>query len=262
MTTTRRPECELANRKCLRNNKKVMALNFSSSRRKTHFPSRNRTAPKYPTLRRVGWWSNTGSLISGGTHIRHREPCCWKRTSSIAQRSTALSLARRRVFFKLLLLEGVGAGNKRTRLAQAEAKLSKQPLTLSHAQINLPLLSNKSSQGFAIPEVRRKAEIFRRLPQRRGNLRQMFLGQSLRSSRAVPFDQSGKAFLIIAPHPICHGTMGVSKKSGNLTAAHALSHKQDTVQSMIIPRFLRPTNLLLQARDCHRRIGNGQCFHA
>jgi hypothetical protein len=31
---------------------------------------------------------------------------------------------------------------------------------------------------------------------------------------------------------------------------------------MIISRFLRPTNLLLQARDCHCRIGNGQCFHA
>jgi hypothetical protein len=73
-------------------------------------------------------------------------------------------------------------------------------------------------------------EIFRRLPQRRGNLRQMFLGQSLRSSRAVSFDQSGQAFLIIAPHPICHGAMGVSKKSGYLTAAHALCHKQDTVQ--------------------------------
>jgi len=202
------------------------------------------------------------SLISGGTHIRQLEPCCWKRTSSIAQRSTVLSLARRRVFFKLLLQEGVGTGNKRTRLSQAETKLSKQPLTLSHAQIDLPLLSNKSSQGFAVPEVRRKAEIFRRFSQRRSNLRQMLLSQSLRSSRSVSFDQSGEAFLIIAPHPICHSAMGVSKKSGYLTTAHALCHKQDTVQSMIIPRFLRPTNLLLQARDCHCRIGNGQCFHA
>src|SRR5271157_1551943 len=204
MTTTRRPDCELTNRNCLRNDKKVMALNFSSSRRKTHFPSRRRTAPKYPTLRWVGWWSTTGSLSSGGTHIRHLEPCCWKRASSRAQRSTALSFARRRVFFKLLLLERVGAGNKRTRLAQAEAKLSKQPLTLSHTQVNLPLLANKSRKGFAVPKVRREAENFGRLSQRLRNVRQMLLSQSLRSSRSVSFDQSGEAFLIIAPHPIGH----------------------------------------------------------
>ena len=32
-----------------------------------------RTAPKSPTLRRVGAWSKIGSLVSGGIHIRHRE---------------------------------------------------------------------------------------------------------------------------------------------------------------------------------------------
>ena len=239
-----------------------MALNFFSSRRNTHFPSRSRTAPKYPTPWWVGWWSNTGSLISGGTHMRQREPCCWKRTSSMAQRSTALSLASRRVFFKCLLLSRVGTCNQRTRLAQAEAKLSKQSLALSHAQINLPLLGDKSSQGFTVPKVRRKAEVFRRLSQRRGNLCQLFLGESLRSSRAVGIDQSGQAFLFIAPHPICHSAMGVSKKSGHLTATHALCHKEDSVQPMVISRFLRPTNFLLQGRNYHCRIGNGQRFHA
>jgi hypothetical protein len=51
--------------------------------------------------------------------------------------------------------------------------------------------------------------------------------------------------------------MGVSEKSGYLSAAHALCHKEDTVQPMVISRFLRPTNLLLQGRNCHGRIGNG-----
>ncbi len=37
---------------------------------------RKRTAPKYPTLLRVGACSRTGSLISGGIHMRQREPCC------------------------------------------------------------------------------------------------------------------------------------------------------------------------------------------
>ena len=38
--------------------------------------------PKQATDLRVDAWSSTGSLISGGTHSRHRVPCCWKWHSS------------------------------------------------------------------------------------------------------------------------------------------------------------------------------------
>jgi hypothetical protein len=51
------------------NAKKVAPLNLSASRQNWNLPSRNRTAPKYPTLRRVGACSKTGSLVSGGIHI-------------------------------------------------------------------------------------------------------------------------------------------------------------------------------------------------
>ena len=43
------------------------------------------TAPKQTTDLRVGAWSRTGSLISGGTHMRHRVPCCGKWHSSTRQ---------------------------------------------------------------------------------------------------------------------------------------------------------------------------------
>ncbi len=36
-----------------------------------------------------GSMQQDGILVSGGIHIWHREPCCWKCTSSVAQRSTA-----------------------------------------------------------------------------------------------------------------------------------------------------------------------------
>src|ERR1700730_2683583 len=39
----------------------------------------------------AGACSKTGSLVSGGIHIWQREPCCWKCTSSVAQRSTVSS---------------------------------------------------------------------------------------------------------------------------------------------------------------------------
>jgi hypothetical protein len=50
---------------------------MSGSRENMNLPPRKRTAPKQPMPRRVGWCSKTGSLISGGIHIRQREPCCW-----------------------------------------------------------------------------------------------------------------------------------------------------------------------------------------
>src|SRR5664280_3476109 len=78
-------------RRLFMNAKKLAPLNLPVSRQNINFPSRNRTAPKYPTLRRVGACSKTGSLVSGGIHIWHREPCCWKCTSSVAQRSTVAS---------------------------------------------------------------------------------------------------------------------------------------------------------------------------
>lgn len=67
--------------------------------RKWNAPSRSRTAPKYPTLRRPGKCRSTGSFVSGGTHMRQLEPYCWKWTSSSAHKSTVSSVIRARSFF-------------------------------------------------------------------------------------------------------------------------------------------------------------------
>ena len=45
---------------------------------RTNWPVSKLTAPKQATDFRVGAWRSIGSLISGGTHMRQREPCCWK----------------------------------------------------------------------------------------------------------------------------------------------------------------------------------------
>ena len=41
-----------------------------------NLPVRKLTAPKQATDLRVGAWRKIGSLISGATHMRQREPCC------------------------------------------------------------------------------------------------------------------------------------------------------------------------------------------
>ena len=45
---------------------------------RTNRPVRRLTPPKQATDLRVGACCKIESLISGGTHIRQREPCCWK----------------------------------------------------------------------------------------------------------------------------------------------------------------------------------------
>ena len=63
-------------------------------------------APKKPTLFRVGWCNTTGSLHSGGTHIRHLDPCCWKWTSSKDQRSISPARTYSVIFLKASCLSG------------------------------------------------------------------------------------------------------------------------------------------------------------
>lgn len=81
---TLRPEWHAALRSCFKNFQQDIALNDSFSAANINFPSRNLTAPKYPTLLRPGCCRTNGDFSSGGNHIRHRVPCCWKSTSSIA----------------------------------------------------------------------------------------------------------------------------------------------------------------------------------
>ena len=75
-TIMRRPGvCWRSNR--LRKVWNVAALKIGHIIR-TNWPVSKLTAPKQATDFRVGAWRRIGSLISGGTHMRQREPCCWK----------------------------------------------------------------------------------------------------------------------------------------------------------------------------------------
>src|SRR5664279_3607711 len=103
--------------------------------------------------------------MSGGIHIRQREPCCWKWTSSIAHRSTSGSTARIRSFFMRLLPLGVGVGQLWTRLAQAEPQLPEQALALADSQVDGERLLHPGRQRLAVPEVAAQPDLPWRLPQ-------------------------------------------------------------------------------------------------
>ena len=82
--------------------KKVSALNIPASIQ-TSSPVLDDTAPNRDMLFLVGACSRMGSFSSGGIHIRHRVPCCWKWHSSSNQISFPFLWQTFRSFFKSLL---------------------------------------------------------------------------------------------------------------------------------------------------------------
>src|SRR3970282_1969795 len=93
-------------------------------------------APKQATDWRVGACKSTGSLISGGTHMRQRVPCCWKWHSSKLHRSILGLRASRRSFFYGALAHGVCLRDLGPGLSEAKSQLPKQALTLSDFELH------------------------------------------------------------------------------------------------------------------------------
>src|SRR5471030_236898 len=123
------------------------------------------TAPKHATDLRVGACINTGSRTSGATHMRQRDPCCWKWHSSRLHNSTSSRFARRRSFFYSRNPDGIRLGDLRARFAQPKTHLAKQPLALSHAQLDAVALTQVLRQNGPIPQARFKSEVAWRLAQ-------------------------------------------------------------------------------------------------
>ena len=133
-----------------------MASNFFS-RLVTKHPSSLRTAPKIPILFLVGACRRTGSITSGGIHMAHLDPCCWKWHSSSNQRSISFLSARRRSFFKLSLCHRISVRNNGTRFSPAKSQLMEYPLALSNSDIYPELLGQVMAQKLSIPQVLRVA---------------------------------------------------------------------------------------------------------
>src|SRR5271154_369058 len=109
-------------------------------------------APKTPTFLRVEACIITGSLSSGGTHMVHLEPCCWKWHSSSNHTSSFGCFASRLSFFILRLRYRIGIGNHRTGLALTKTHLMKQSLTLPYPKINM-LRSQMMAEKLSIPKI-------------------------------------------------------------------------------------------------------------
>ncbi len=178
--------------------------------------------------------------------MRQRDPCNWKCTSSMAQRSIISSRARLCSFFIFLLRHRICIGNLGPRHAQAKSKLSEEALALADSQSNVPLLSDKLREGLSIPKIGAKSPVHWATSKSTADLFQLFGAESLWPASSVPLSQAGKTFFLEAAHPISNSSRGVPKEPCNFAAAQALCHKKKSVQPMIVTSLFRAADFILE----------------
>src|SRR5258708_2716938 len=181
----------------------VRASNFSH-RQRTSLPVRRLTEPKQATDLRVGACRSTGSLTSGGTHIRQRVPCCWKWHSSRLHSSTSRRLASRRSFFKRRDLDRVGLGDLGSGLAQSKSHLAEEALALPYPEPHPIAHSQVLRKQLAVPQMGAVAELRWIAAQIASQLRPLFGLQHGRSPRPLPLAQTLQATGLKAPNPALH----------------------------------------------------------
>ncbi len=244
----------------IKNSSNVLASNVSH-KLYANFPVSKLTAPKQAIDLRVGAWVSTGSLTSGGIHIRQRVPCCWKWHSSKLHSSRSFLFARRRSFFKGCHQNRVRLSHLRTRLAQTKSHLPEEALTLAHSKNHVIALLKVRGQQFAIPQVTNMAEIGGAATQV-ALQRSPLLGiQTGRSSGAFSVAHSLQPVLLKAPDPALYGAPVFPEKISNLLTTLTTRQKQQTVQPMVIPGLVRPGDLLLNGDSHNVGICNFQLPH-
>ncbi len=153
-------------------------------------------------------------------------------------------------------------GNQRAGLAQPKAPLPKQTLALAHPQMNLEALLDPGTQGFPVPPRAGQAQVARTLAQGPLYLPQLRPAQTPRTPRALALAQSGQTLGLKAADPVLHGARRVSEQAADLRTGRALGNQQHPVEPVIVPRFFRTANLVLQSQNYGLGISDLQWSHA
>ena len=193
--------------------------------------------------------------------MRHREPYCWKCTSSIAQRSTFGLMLNLWSFFMHPLNFRVSVGDQGPRFAQPEAELPEHPLALANAQVDVEVLLHPSTQGLPVPKGSRQAHLTGSVAEHGINLLPLLFTQPPGPPGSVSFQQPGQTSFFQAMHPILHRAPAIAQQSRHLGTSHPLSYQQYPVQPMIVTRIFRTTDLILKSQHHSFGIANLQWFH-
>ena len=161
----------------------------------------------------------------------------------------------------LLLDRGTRPRNQGSRLAEAKVELTEQTLALTHPEWDAVLSFDQRRQGLAVPEIDIHARVGWLLSQNALHFLNLLFRQARRATGALSFVQARQSPLLKAMNPIFDGPRRVTKEATNLWTGHSLRDQQDAMQPMVITRFFRSLNLLLQSSDHRGSLGYGQWSH-
>ncbi len=237
-----------------------MALNFFSNWVNS-LPSFVLTAPNKETDFRVGAISKMGSLSSGGTHRVALDPCCWKWHSSKLHRSMLPLWANLRRFFKSLLLLRVGTSDHGSRFSQSKAQLVKESLTLANPHHNLLGLLNMIRQKLSIPEILGVPKLPRRSSQIPIHDLQLLRRQSPTAPRFFMIFQTAESMGLKPLNPPLNSHWMMPKQLSHFIAGPSPTNKQYSMKTMIVTRFLRTKDFILQCDFHNLWVSNFQTSH-
>ena len=152
-------------------------------------------------------------------------------------------------------------GNQRAGLAQPKAPLPEQTLALTHPQVDLEALLDPGAQRFPVPQCAGQAQVARSLAQSSVHLPQLGLAQTPRTPRAWPLGQPGQTLCFKPPDPVLHRARGVPEQAADFWTGCALGHQQHPMEPVIVARFFRTANLVLQSQDHSLGIGDLKWSH-
>ena len=155
----------------------------------------------------------------------------------------------------------ISVSDQRARFAQPEAKSPEHPLALANAQAEVEMLLDPGAQGLPIPQRPRQTDLAGGAAEHGVDLLPLLFTETAGPPGSFCFHQPGQASFLEAMHPILHRAPSIAQQSRHLRTRHPLSYQQDPMESMIITRFFRTTDLILKPQNNAFRIGKLQWSH-
>lgn len=157
------------------------------------------------------------------------------------------------------LLFWIRMGDLRPRFAQSEAQAAEEALALTDTQGNRELPMHESRQRFPVPKIGRDPHLLRRPAQNAPDQIQLLSRQTGRATRAHLLLQAGQPVAVEGSNPTFTGARSIAQDQSSLSATHALGHKKDRMQAVLVTRFIGTADLVLQGQYRQSRIGNQCC---
>ena len=144
-----------------------------------------------------------------------------------------------------LLFFWVCLSDHRPRFAHPESQLPEQSLALPYPQIDAVLPFDPTRQHLAVPQIPTEACLTGHLTQDRVDSLNLLLVQASWPPGAITLQKSSQPHLFKRMYPILNRSRCVPQQCRRFRARQTLRHEQHTVQSMIVARFIRSSDLVL-----------------